>query len=302
MLTGLSQEVVIEMAIQRVGVVGFGQMGSGIAQICAQAGLDTLVREVDQALVDKGFQRVDGSLARLVKSARATEDDAKAARGRLRGTTSLADFKDRDLVIEAIVEEIGPKKKLFAELDTICPPGTIFCSNTSSLTIIEMAAATRRPDRFAGLHFFNPPVIMKLVEIVKALTTSDETIATLREFVAKIGKTGVVCKDTTGFIVNRLMVPYLLGAIRMLELGIATKEDIDSAVKLGLGHPMGPFELIDYTGVDINFHVGNVFFDEFKEAYMAPPPLLRRMFLAGQLGTKTGKGFYEYDEQGKKKP
>jgi len=259
------------------------------------------VREVDQSLVDKGFQRVDGSLARLVKSARTTEEEAKAARSRLRGTTSLAEFKDRDLVIEAIVEEIGPKKKLFAELDTVCPPATIFCSNTSSLTIVEMATATRRPDRFAGMHFFNPPVIMKLVEIVKAITTSDETVATLREFVGKIGKTGVVCKDTTGFIVNRLMVPYLLGAIRMLELGVATKEDIDNAVKLGLGYPMGPFELIDYTGVDINYHVAGVFFDEFKEAYMAPPPLLRRMFLAGRLGTKTGKGFYEYDEQGKRK-
>ena len=290
------------MGIERVGVVGFGQMGSGIAQICAQAGFDTVVREVDRALVDKGFGRVDGSLARLVKSGRTTEEDAKAARGRLRGTTSLADFNDRDLVIEAIVEQIEPKKKLFGELDTICPPATIFCSNTSSLTIVEMAAATQRPDRFAGLHFFNPPVIMKLVEIVKALTTSDETVATLKEFVTKIGKTGVVCKDSTGFIVNRLMVPYLLGAIRMLELGIATKEDIDSAVKLGLGYPMGPFELIDYTGVDINYHVAGVFYDEFKEAYMAPPPLLRRMFLAGQLGTKTGKGFYEYDEQGKKKP
>ncbi len=289
------------MVIQRIGVVGFGQMGSGIAQICAQAGLDTLVREVDQSLVDKGFQRVDGSLARLVKSGRTSDEDAKAARGRLRGTTSLADFKDRDLVIEAVIEEIEPKKKVFAELDTVCPPGTIFCSNTSSLTIVEMAAATRRPDKFAGLHFFNPPVIMKLVEIVKALTTSDETVAALREFVGKIGKTGVVCKDTTGFIVNRLMVPYLLGAIRMLELGIATKEDIDNAVKLGLGYPMGPFELIDYTGVDINYHVSNVFFDEFKEAYMAPPPLLRRMFLAGRLGTKSGKGFYDYDEQGKKK-
>ncbi len=301
MLAALSQEVTNDMAIQRVGVVGFGQMGSGIAQICAQAGLDTLVREVDQSLVDKGFQRVDGSLARLVRSGRATEDDAKAARGRLRGTTSLADFKDRDLVIEAVIEQVGPKKQVFGELDRVCPPATIFCSNTSSLTIVEMAAATRRPDRFAGLHFFNPPVIMKLVEIVKAITTSDETIATLREFVSKIGKTGVVCKDTTGFIVNRLMVPYLLGAIRMLELGVATKEDIDNAVKLGLGYPMGPFELIDYTGVDINYHVANVFFDEFKEPYMAPPPLLRRMFLAGQLGTKTGKGFYEYDEQGKKK-
>src|SRR5436309_6880816 len=289
------------MAIQLIGVVGFGQIGSGIAQICAQARLDTVVREVDQSLLDKGFQRVDGSLARLVKSGRTTEEDAKAARGRLRGTTSLADFKDRDLIIEAIVEQIEPKKKLFAELDTVCPQATIFASNTSSLTIVEMAAATKRPDRFAGLHFFNPPVIMKLVEIVKSLTTSDETITTLRDFVTRLGKTGVVCKDSTGFIVNRLMVPYLLGAIRMLELGIATKEDIDQAVKLGLGYPMGPFELIDYTGVDINYHVANVFFEEFKDPGMAAPPLLRRMFLAGQLGTKSGKGFYEYDEQGKRK-
>ncbi|TMG71010.1 MAG: 3-hydroxybutyryl-CoA dehydrogenase [Chloroflexi bacterium] len=289
------------MAISRVGVVGFGQMGSGIAQVCAQAGIDTLVREVEQPLIQKGFQRVDSSLARLVKSQRVSEGEARAARGRIRGTVSLADFGDRELVIEAIVEEIGPKKKLFAELDTICSQATIFCSNTSSLTIVEMAAATKRPDRFAGLHFFNPPVIMKLVEIVKALTTSDATIATLRDFVARLGKTGVLCKDTTGFIVNRLMVPYLLGAVRMLELGIATKEDIDQAVKLGLGYPMGPFELIDYTGVDINYHVANVFFDEFKDPSMAPPSLLRRMTLAGQLGTKTGKGFYEYDEQGKRK-
>src|SRR5256712_7441667 len=204
------------MGTERVGVVGFGQMGSGIGQICAQAGFDTLVREVDQSLVDKGFQRVDGSLARLIKSGRLSEDDAKAARGRLRGTTSLAEFKDRDLVIQAIIEEIGPKKKLFAELDAICPPGTIFCSNTSSLTIVVMVAATPRPRRFAGLHFFNPPVIMKLVEIVKAITTSDETVATLREFVGRLGQTCVLCKDTTGFIVNRLMVPYLLGAVRVL--------------------------------------------------------------------------------------
>ena len=276
-------------------------MGSGIAQVCAHAGLDTLVREVDQAFIDKGFQRVDGSLARLVKSGRASEADAKAARGRMRGTLSLADFRDRDLVIEAIVEEMGPKKKVFAELDAACPPTTIFCSNTSSLTIVELAASTKRPDRFAGLHFFNPPVIMKLVEIVKGLTTSDETIGTLREFVTKIGKTPVVCKDTTGFIVNRLMVPYLLGAIRALEQGVATKEDIDQAVKLGLGHPMGPFELLDYTGLDINLHVAEIFFDEFRDPNMAPPSLLRRMVLAGRLGTKSGKGFYEYDEQGKRK-
>src|SRR5438874_4045220 len=289
------------MAISRVGVVGFGQMGSGIAQVCAQAGIDTLVREVEQPLIQKGFQRVDSSLARLVKSQRVSEGEARAARGRIRGTVSLADFGDRELVIEAIVEEIGPKKKLFAELDTICSQATIFCSNTSSLTIVEMAAATKRPDRFAGLHFFNPPVIMKLVEIVKALTTSDETIATLRELVTRLGKTPVVCKDTTGFIVNRLMVPYLLNAIRALEQGVATKEDIDQAVKLGLGHPMGPFELIDYTGLDINLHVANVFFDEFKDPSVAPPALLKRMVLAGRLGVKAGRGFYEYDEKGQKK-
>jgi len=290
------------MAIERVGIVGFGQMGSGIAQVCAMAGLDVLAREIDQKFIEKGFSRIDSSLARVVKSGKASEDDAKKTRGRIRGTTALADFKDRDLVIEAVIEVMDAKKEVFEQLDRVCPPSTIFASNTSSLTIIEIAAATKRPDRFAGLHFFNPPVIMKLVEIVKAITTSDDTVATIKEFVGKIGKTGVVCKDTTGFIVNRLMVPYLLGAIRMLELGVATKEDIDNAVKLGLCYPMGPFELIDYTGVDINYHVAGVFFDEFKEAYMAPPPLLRRMFLAGQLGTKTGKGFYEYDDQGKRKP
>src|SRR5437899_4900662 len=289
------------MTIQRVGIVGFGQMGSGIAQVCAQAGCDTLVREVEHSFLDKGFQRVEGSLARLVKSQRVSEADAKAARGRIRGTTALADFKDRDLVIEAVVEEMGPKKEVLGELDTVGPQATIFASNTSSLTIVEMAAATKRPDRFAGLHFFNPPVIMKLVEIAKALTTSDETIATLRDFVTRLGKTGVVCKDSTGFIVNRLMVPYLLGAIRALEQGVATKEDIDQAVKLGLGHPMGPFELLDYTGLDINLHVAESFFDEFRDPNMAPPSLLRRMVLAGRLGTKSGKGFYEYDEQGKRK-
>src|SRR2546422_10109787 len=185
------------MTIQRVGIVGFGQMGSGIAQVCAQAGCDTLVREVEHSFIDKGFQRVEASLARLVKSQRVSEDDARAARGRIRGTTSLADFKDRDLVIEAVVEEIGPKKKVFGELDAVCPPGTIFCSNTSSLTIVEMAAATKRPGRFAGLHFFNPPAVMEVVEVREAPTTSDETVATLKEFVGKIGKTGVVCKDTT---------------------------------------------------------------------------------------------------------
>ncbi len=290
------------MAIKRVGVVGFGLMGSGIAQVCAQAGYDTVVREVTDGLLDKGFARVEASLARVVKSAKLSEDDAKAARGRLRGTTDLEDLKDCDLVIEAVVEQIEAKKQVFGALDALCPASTIFCSNTSSLTIVEMAATTKRPDRFAGLHFFSPAQIMPLVEIVQALTTSDATIAALREFVTSIGKTGVVCKDTPGFIVNRLMVPYLLGAIRALEQGVASVEEIDTAVKLGLRHPMGPFELLDFTGLDINLHVANIFFDEFKDPNMAPPALLKRMVLAGRLGVKTGRGFYEYDEKGQKKP
>lgn len=289
------------MAIKRVGVVGFGLMGSGIAQVCAQAGYETIVREVAQPLLDKGFARVDSSLARIVKAAKLTEDDAKAARGRMRGTTALEDLKDCDLVIEAVIEEMSAKQQVFGTLDGLCSAGTIFASNTSSLTIIEMAAATKRADRVAGLHFFNPAPVMPLVEIVRAITTSEATVATLREFVTSLGKTGVVCKDTPGFIVNRLMVPYLLGAIRALEQGIASVEEIDTAVKLGLSYRMGPFELLDYTGLDINLHVANSFYDEFKDPSMAPPMLLKRMVLAGRLGTKVGRGFYEYDEKGQKK-
>lgn len=288
------------MAIQKVGVVGFGQMGSGIAQVCAAAGFDVLAREVDQKFIDNGFKRIDGSLARVVKSGKMTEADAKAARGRIRGTTSLADFADRDLVIEAVIEVMDAKKEVWTELDRVCAPAALFASNTSSLTIIEMAATTKRPDRFAGLHFFNPPVVMQLVEVVRALTTSDETVNALRDFVTRLGKEPVVCKDTPGFVVNRLMVPIMLEAVRALEGGVASVEDIDKAVKLGLRHPMGPFELIDYTGVDINYHVANVFFEEFKDPKWAPPALLKRMFLAGHLGVKTGRGFYEYDETGKK--
>ncbi len=290
------------MAIQRVGIVGFGQMGSGIAQVCAMAGLDVLARDVEQKFVDRGLSRIDGSLARVVKSGKLSDEDAKKARGRVKTTTALANFADRELIIEAVIEVIDAKKEVFGELDRICPPTTIFASNTSSLTIVEMAATTKRPDRFAGLHFFNPPVVMQLVEIVRAITTSDATVATLREFVTGLGHTPVVCKDTPGFIVNRMMVPYLLEAVRALEAGVASAEDIDKAVKLGLRHPMGPFELIDYTGVDINLHVANVFFEEFKDPAWAPPPLLKRMVLAGRLGVKTGKGFYEYDENGKRKP
>ncbi|OGO73807.1 MAG: 3-hydroxybutyryl-CoA dehydrogenase [Chloroflexi bacterium RIFCSPLOWO2_12_FULL_71_12] len=287
--------------MQKVGVVGFGAMGSGIAQACAQAGFDVTVRDVDQAALDRGFGVVDGSLARLVKAGRATEADAKATRGRIRGTTALGDLKDSDLVIEAALEIIETKREIFAELDRICPPATILASNTSSLPIVEMAAATKRPDRVAGLHFFNPVAVMQLVEIVRALTTSEETVAALREFAERLGKRGIVCKDTPGFVVNRLMVPYLLGAIRALEEGVAAPDEIDDAVKLGLRHPMGPFELLDYTGLDINLHVANVFYDEFKDPSMAAPPLLRRMVAAGHLGRKSGRGFYEYDEKGQRK-
>jgi len=289
------------MAIDRVGIVGFGQMGSGIAQVCAMAGLDVLAREIDQKFIERGLSRIDGSLARVVKSGKVSEEDAKKARGRIRGTTALADFSDRDLVIEAVIEVMDAKKEVFEQLDKVCPASTIFASNTSSLTIIEIAAATKRPDRFAGLHFFNPPVVMQLVEVVKAITTSDATVEALRAFVTRLGHTPVVCKDTPGFIVNRLMIPIMLEAIRALEQGVATAEDIDKAVKLGLRHPMGPFELIDYTGLDINLHVANTFFDEFRDPAWAPPPLLKRMVLAGHLGVKTGKGFYEYDENGKRK-
>ena len=289
------------MGIQKVGIVGFGAMGSGIAQVCAVAGFDVLVRDVEQRFVDRGNERIAASLARVVKSGKLTEAEATAARGRVKGTLALADFGDRDLIIEAVVEVLDAKKEVFGELDRVCGPATIFASNTSSLTIVEMAATTKRPDRFAGLHFFNPPVMMPLVEIVKAITTSDATVVALRDFVQRLGHTGVVCTDSTGFIVNRLLVPYLNSAVRMLELGIASAEEIDQAVKLGLRHPMGPLELIDYTGVDISYHVANVFFEEFKDPNMAPPSLLRRMMLAGHLGVKTGKGFYEYDEKGKRK-
>ena len=288
------------MAIERVGVVGFGLMGSGIAQVCAQAGLDVTVREVEQRFLDAGFARVDSSLARLVKSQRATQADAEAARGRIRGTTQLTELADRQLVIEAIVENMDAKKRLYAELDAVCPATTIFASNTSSLTIVEMAAVTKRADRFAGLHFFNPVPVMKLVEIVRAITTSDATVETLRAFVARLGKTGVVCKDTPGFIVNRLLVPYMLAAIRALEQGVASADEIDEAMKLGAGYPMGPFTLLDYVGLDTTYYVANILFDELADPTVAPPTLLKRLVLAGHYGRKSGRGFYEYDEKGER--
>jgi 3-hydroxybutyryl-CoA dehydrogenase len=280
--------------IKRVGVVGFGLMGSGIAQVCAQAGYDTVVREVAQPLLDRGFARVDGSLARIVKAGKLTEDDAKATRGRMRGTTSLEDLKDCDLVIEAVLEELVIKKEVFGTLDALCPPTTIFASNTSSLTIVEMAAFTKRPDRFAGLHFFNPVPLMKLVEVIRALPTGDDTYQTVFAFAQSLGKEAVTAPDRPGFIVNRLLVPYLLDAVRAYENGLGTLEDIDKAMTLGCGYPMGPFTLLDFVGLDTTYYVANVMFEEFKEPAYAPPPLLKRMVLAGRLGRKSGQGFYKY--------
>lgn len=282
------------MQIKKVGVLGCGLMGAGIAQVCAQAGFTTVVREVAPEFLERGLQRIQGILAKDVGKGKITTEQQEATLNRLHGTTSFDDLADCDLVIEAIVENMDAKREVFTALDELCPEQTIFVSNTSSLTIVEMAAVTKRADRFAGLHFFNPVPVMKLVEIVRSITTSDATIQTLRTFSAAVGKTAIEARDTTGFIVNRLLVPYLLDAVRVLESGVATREDIDEGMKLGCGHPMGPLALLDFVGIDTTYYIANIMFDEFREPRFAPPPLLRRMMLAGQLGRKSGKGFYSY--------
>ena len=282
------------MQIRKVGVVGCGLMGGGIAQICAQSGFETLVREVSQDLLDQGLRRIESILAKDVHKGKLEAEAKDAAMARLQPTTALDGFADCQIVVEAIVERLEAKRELFAALDDICPPATIFASNTSSLTIIEIAAATRRADRFAGLHFFSPVPVMQLVEVIRSLATLDETIATLKYFGAALGKTVVEAKDTPGFIVNRLLVPYLIDAVRALESGVASRDDIDTGMQLGCGHPIGPLRLLDFVGLDICYHVANIMFEEFKEPRFAPPALLKRMVLAGQLGRKSGKGFYDY--------
>ena len=282
------------MTISKVGVLGCGLMGAGIAQVCAQAGFTTVVREVNDEVLHKGLKRIEGILEKDVSKGKLTAEAKSDTMSRLSGTTTFDDLADCDLIIEAIVENMDAKREVFTALDALCPEHTIFVSNTSSLTIVEMAAVTKRPDRFAGLHFFNPVPVMKLVEIIRAITTSDATMQTLREFVQKLGKTGIDVSDTTGFIVNRLLVPYLLDAVRVLESGIASKEAIDEGMKLGCGHPMGPLTLLDFVGIDTTYYIANIMFEEFREPRFAPPPLLRRMMLAGHLGRKSGKGFYEY--------
>jgi 3-hydroxybutyryl-CoA dehydrogenase len=282
------------MKINRVGVLGAGLMGSGIAEVCAKAGYPTIVREVSDELVKKGVGRVESSLAKAVERGKLAAADRDAARSLLTATTRVDELAGCDLVIEAVVENLEAKKELFAELDRICGDSAIFCSNTSSLTITELAAATRRPDRFAGLHFFNPVPVMKLVEVVRTIATSDETVETLLEFAKSLGKEPVLAKDNSGFIVNRLLVPYLLDAVRALEEGVGSREDIDRGMELGCGHPMGPLKLLDFVGLDTTYAIAEIMFAEYREKRFAPPPLLKRMVLAGRYGRKSGRGFYEY--------
>jgi 3-hydroxybutyryl-CoA dehydrogenase len=290
------------MPIEKVGVVGCGLMGSGIAQVAAQAGCQVVVREVSDELVAKGLKNIEKNLQRLVEKGSLTETQRDQVRGRLRGTTSLNDLRDVDLVIEAIIEQLPAKKELFGELDKSCPKATIFASNTSSICITEMATATERPDRFLGLHFFNPVPVMKLVEVIRTIATDPQVFEEVVAFAGRLGKTPVRTSDRTGFIVNRLLVPYLLDAIRALEEGVGSIEDIDKSMKLGCGHPMGPLTLLDFVGLDTTYYIANVMFDEFKERRFAPPPMLKRMVLAGWNGRKAGRGFYDYADAQNPRP
>ena len=282
------------MAIQTVGVVGCGLMGSGIAQVCAEAGYAVVVREVGDDFLKKGLARIDGFLQKGVDRGKVPAERKAEVMGRLRGTTDLGALAGCDIVIEAVVESLAAKREVYETLDAACPKHTIFASNTSSLSITEMAAFTKRPDRFVGLHFFNPVPLMKLVEVARAPLTSTEAFEAAFAFATSLGKTPVRTADKTGFIVNRLLVPYLLDAIRALEEGVGTVPDVDEAMKLGCGHPMGPFTLLDFVGLDTTYFIANIMFDEFREKRFAPPPLLKRMVQAGLLGKKSGKGFYDY--------
>ena len=282
------------MAIKTVGVIGCGLMGSGIVQVSAQAGFRTVVVEASPELLERGLGGLRRTLDGLIAKAKLDEAGKKQILDRITGATDFSAFKDCDLVIEAITENQPLKNETFAKLDAICPPHALLASNTSSCNVTAMAAATKRPAQVLGLHFFNPVPLMKLVEVVQTILTDDKAVAQAYEWVQAVGKVPVRAKDSTAFIVNRLLVPYLLDAIRVYEGGLATLEDIDTAMKLGCGYPMGPFTLLDLVGLDTTMYVAEVMFEEFREARYAPPPLLKRMVMAGQLGRKSGKGFYDY--------
>ena len=282
--------------MKHIGVVGCGLMGSGIAQVCAQSGYQTTVVEANEDLLAKGLARIDKTLEKAVAKGKMTDEQMAGVKANLKGSTKLDDLGDCDLVIEAIIENVDEKQKVFKELDRITGPDTLLATNTSSVCVIELAAATKRPDKVLGLHFFNPVPIMKLVEVIKTIATSDETIAQAREFVASLKKEPITAPDTTAFVVNKLLVPYLLDAVRMYEEGQVTAEDIDKAMALGCGYPMGPLTLLDFVGLDTTYYIANIMFDEFKDPKYAAPPLLKRMVLAGHWGKKTGKGFYDYSK------
>ena len=271
-------------------------MGSGIAQVCAQAGFDTIVREISDPLAEKSRRSIEKVLARGIERGKVTAEQRDSAMGNLSFTTQLAALADADIVIEAVVEDLETKNAMWKELNGICPAGTIFASNTSSLTIAAMAAACGRPDKMLGLHFFNPVPLMKLVEVVRTITTSDETVETAFEFAKQLGKEPIRAKDNSGFVVNLLLIPYMLDAISALESNVASVEDIDKAMQLGAGHPMGPFTLLDFVGLDTTYKIAEIMFDEYREKRYAPPPLLKRMVMAGMYGKKSGKGFYDYSQ------
>jgi len=282
--------------ISSVGVLGAGLMGSGIAQVTAMAGLPVVLRDLNDGILARGREAIEKSLARLAEKGKLTAEAWEATLGRLRYSEDLASVAPCDLVIEAVTEDIQLKNALWRELDLLCPPGTIFASNTSSLTIAAMAAATKRGDRFVGLHFFSPVPLMQLVEVVRTVTTSQATFEAAWSFAQSIGKEPIAAKDTTGFVVNLLLVPYMLDAVRDLEHGVASVEDIDKGMRLGCNHPMGPFTLLDFTGLDTAYNVAEIMYREYREARYAPPPLLRRLVLLGYLGRKTGRGFYDYSK------
>jgi 3-hydroxybutyryl-CoA dehydrogenase len=283
------------MQIKTVGVLGCGLMGSGIAQVCAASGYKTIVREVGDVLLNKGLGRIRKFLDDGVAKGKTTAESRDKAVANLSGTTTFDALGDCDVIIEAIIESLADKRHAYSELERVVKAHTLFVSNTSSLCITELASATKRPDRFGGLHFFNPVPIMKLVEVIRALTTSDETYQSLYTFAQSLGKTPITAPDRPGFIVNRLLVPYLLDAVRAYENGLGSVEDIDKGMTLGCGYPMGPFTLLDFVGLDTTYYIANIMFEEFREPAYAPPPLLKRMVLAGYLGRKAGRGFYKYE-------